>query len=68
MATEHEHQCWLNSRAYDFINDVEKSSRRLRDVVKDGARLRPDAGAELELVAERILKIAQKAKANGSEA
>ena len=63
MSTEHEHQCWLNSRAYDFVGDVEKSSRRLREVVKDGAKLRPDAGAELELVAERILRIAREAKA-----
>lgn len=68
MATKHEHQCWMNSRAYDFVADVEKSSRRLRDAIADGAKLDAAAPAELELVAERLLKIAQKAKNDGTEA
>lgn len=68
MATDHEHQCWLNSRAYDFIGDIENSTRRLRNIVADGAKLDANAPAELELVAERLLRIAQRAKADGTEA
>ena len=62
------HQEWRNSRAYEYVGQLENISIKLRDIVNDGARLRSLSAEELEFVAERILKIAQKAKADGEKA
>lgn len=62
------HQEWRNSKAYDYVGQLDKISIKLRDIVNDGARLRSLSAEELEFVAERILKIAQKAKADGTQA
>ena len=58
------HQEWRNSKAYEYVGQLENISIKLRDIVNDGARLRSLSAEELEFAAERILKIAQKAKAH----
>ena len=64
MADSHEHKCWMNHRAHDFVQDTEMASRRLRDVVRDGAKLRETDLDELQFISDRILKIMREAKAD----
>lgn len=59
----HEHQMWRNGKAYEYAGRLESVSRDLRIITDDGAKLDVISIQILEEVAERILKIAQKAKA-----
>ena len=60
-----DHQGWLDSITYDYVSNLGVASVNLQQAIKSGGRIDAIAVNELEVIAERILKIAQKAKAHG---
>ena len=64
MADDRDHQEWLNSVTYDYVSSLGVASVNLQQAIKSGGCMDLIAAGELECIAERILKIAQKAKAS----
>lgn len=61
-----EHQAWRNSKAAQYMREIDEKSRKLREIVGEGAVLSQIDRDKGKLLSERIHKIAD--REDGQEA
>ena len=57
-----EHQRWRNHKAWDYARMLDLTSKELQDIMNAGAVLQVMSVNDLELVAERIMRVVEKAR------
>lgn len=55
-----DHQAWRNSKAAQYMREIDEKSRKLRDIINDGAKLSCIDRDKGKLLSKRIHKIADR--------